>query len=83
MILFSIIGLLLVVYAIIVNDMMKDTYYQMININEDIFLAVGIVWVIGVVLIYIVDGIMKETHYQSNFKQGRMDGMGFQDKIPQ
>ena len=27
MILFSIIGLLLVVYAIIVNDMMKDTYY--------------------------------------------------------
>ena len=35
----------------------------MININEDVFLAVGIVWVIGVVLIYIVDGIMKETHY--------------------
>ena len=27
MILFSIIGLLLVVYAIIINDMMKDTYY--------------------------------------------------------
>ena len=55
----------------------------MININEDVFLAVGIVWVIGVVLMYIVDSIMKETRYQSNFKYGRMDGMGFQDKIPQ